>query len=293
MAKKIALVLSSGGARGLAHIGVIEELEEAGYEITSIAGSSMGALVGAFHACGKLQVYKEWALDLERMDVFKLFDFTFSTQGFIRGEKVFKALQKVIPDIMIEEMNIPFVAIATDARGQKEVVFDSGSMYQALRASTAIPTVLKPLYIDEMELIDGGVSNPIPVDKVKRYKDDILVVSNVNASVPFEPQIIDKKEEEAAKKSYEKKLNEFFSKWSKLLPGTSEASKKLGFFDLLNRSIDLMQDKLTTVLLEKYEPDLLIEVSNQACSTFEFFRAEEMINEGRKVAKKAISDGHK
>lgn len=282
MPKKVALVLSSGGARGLAHIGVIERLVEEGYQISSISGSSIGAVIGAFYACGKLDLYKKWVLELERLDLFKLFDFTFSVQGFIRGEKVFNELQKIIPDVNIEDMDIPFVAVATDAKAKQEVVFKKGSMYKALRASTAIPTVLKPLCIDGMELIDGGVSNPIPVDKVKRNDGDILIVSNVNANIPYEPQIAPIKVE-AETNSYEKKLNDFLNKWGKLLPGSSTATKKLGFFDLLNRSIDMMQDKLTTVILDKYQPDILINVSSDACSTFEFYKAKEIIEAGREA----------
>lgn len=276
-------MLSSGGARGLAHIGVIERLEEEGYEISSIAGTSIGALVGAFYACGKLEAYKKWAIELDRMDVFKLFDFTFSVQGFIRGEKVFTELKKVIEDIDIEDMPIPFAAIASDAKNKKEVVFDSGSMYQAIRASTAIPTVLKPLKVNDMELVDGGVTNPVPVDRVKRHSGDILVVSNVNASIAYEKPKKTEKVDKQGEESYEQKISKFFDNWGKLLPGTSEPTKKLGFFDLINRSIDLMQDKLTDALLEKHNPDMLIQLSRDAASTFEFFRAKELIEAGRKA----------
>jgi NTE family protein len=162
MSKKVALVLSSGGARGLAHIGVIESLLENGYEISSIAGSSIGSVVGAFYSCGELDRYKDWVLSFDRMDVFNLIDFTFSVQGFVKGEKVFKTLEKMIPDRMIESLPIPFCAVATDIAAKKEKTFEHGSMYQALKASVAIPTVIKPVVIDGVTYIDGGVTNPIP-----------------------------------------------------------------------------------------------------------------------------------
>ncbi len=290
MPQKVALVLSSGGARGLAHIGVIESLEAQGYEIASISGSSIGAVVGAFYACGKLDVYKEWALNLDRYDVFKLIDFTFSVQGFIRGEKVFKALQEVIKDVNIEDMNIPFAALVTDIQGKKQHVFESGSMYQAIKASVAIPTVIKPVEVDGVKYIDGGVTNPIPVEHVKRHEGDILVVSNVNAIKPYKKPFADKQLAAQEAASYNQKIQAFLSSWSKYLPGTTEAEKKLGFFDLLNDSIDLMQDKLTSLLLEKFQPDLMVNISREACSTFEFYKAKELIEAGKEAFQEAVNN---
>lgn len=289
MSKKVALVLSSGGARGLAHIGVIEALEADGYEITSIAGSSMGAVVGAFHACGELETYKKWALNLDRYDVFKLIDFTFSVQGFIKGEKVFKTLQEIVSDRKIEDLQIPFAALVTDIKNKKEVVLDQGSMYEAVKASVAIPTVIRPVVRGEREFIDGGVTNPIPIEHVKRTEGDILVVSNVNAIIPYERKVVDQKKEKAEEASYNQKIQSFLNGWNKFLPGSGGESteKKLGFFDLLNESIDLMQDRLTSLLVEKHQPDLLINTSREACSTFEFYKCEEMINAGKESYQRA------
>lgn len=286
--QRIALVLSSGGARGLAHIGVIESLEESGYEITSIAGSSIGALIGAFYACGKLDVYKEWVLHLDRLDVFKLIDFTFSVSGFIKGERVFKALELLVPDIQIEEMRIPFTAVCTDIQQKKEVLFSSGSMYQAVKASIAIPTVIRPVMLEGRELIDGGVTNPVPVQHVKRTPGDMLVVSNVNGMIPYTRKVQNKEKEAEEAASYNQKIQAFLQRWNRLLPGSTEpVVKKLGFFDLVNDSIDLMQDKLTQLILEKHMPDLLVCVSRDAAGTFEFYKAGELIEAGKEAAKKA------
>jgi len=286
--KKVALVLSSGGARGLSHIGVIEGLEAHGYEITSISGSSMGALIGGFYACGKLQDYKKWAINLERLDVFKLIDFTFSVQGFIKGEKVFKALREVVPDCDIEDMRIPFNAIATDIHTKKEVVLDKGSMYDAIKASVAIPTVVTPVKRGDAKLIDGGVTNPVPVRHVLRNNGDILVVSNANSSIPYtHPEKNDEKAKEA-QQSYMQQINSFKKAWSKLLPGSSTPSEKLGYFELLNRSIDLMQDKMTDLILEHYKPEISVSISRDAASTFEFYKAKELIDSGRKAIEQNI-----
>lgn len=277
--KNVALVLSSGGARGMAHIGVIEGLVASGFNITSISGSSIGALVGAFYASGDLDTYKKWILDLDKFDLFKLFDFTFSTQGFIKGEKVFNELKKIISDKKIEELPIPFVAIATDVRHQKEIAIDSGSMYDALRASVSIPTVLTPLYRDDMELIDGGVINPLPVDKITRTDDDILVVVNLGAKEGYSPM----KPTQQEKNSYIKSIDNFFDKWSNYLPGSAKVEKKLGYFDLINRSIDLMQDRIIEQTINKYRPEILVNISKDACSTFEFYRAADLIETGKRA----------
>ena len=286
--QKVALVLSSGGARGLAHIGVIEGLEAHGYEITSIAGSSMGALVGAFKACGQLEVYRDWACELDRLDVFKLIDFTFGVTGFVRGEKVFKALEEVISDRQIQDFNLPFVAVATDLTSKKPIEIHEGSMYQALKASTAIPTVIKPVQRGAQKLIDGGVLNPVPVTSVSSTSGDILVVSNVNHPKPYKRKDITKKQAEKEENEYLKMLEGFKGRWAKLLPGSSSAKDKLGYFELLNRSIDLMQDHMTDLILEQAKPDVVAEISRDACTTFEFYKAEELIAAGRESIEEAL-----
>ena len=266
----------------MAHIGVIEGLAAEGYSITSISGSSIGAVIGAFYACGQLDVYKEWALKMDQWMVFKLIDFTISAQGFIRGEKVFKALEKVIPDMKIQDMDIPFTAVATDIHKGKEAAFRKGSMYRALKASASIPTVIKPLQHKGRELIDGGVMTPIPVEFVKRTPGDILVISNVNENQPYLPPKNVVPKPETDQNVYLRQLNIFRNAWEKFLPPSENPpTKKLGYFDLITRTGDLMQDKMTALLLEKYPPDLVVGHSRNACGVFDFHKAEEMIAYGR------------
>ena len=282
MKKSVSLVLSSGGARGVAHIGVIEALEEEGYTINAIAGSSMGAIVGGVYAAGQLAEYKEWVCNLDKLDVFKLLDFTLSTQGFVRGERVFNEMKKFIQDRDIEQLNVPFAAVATDIINKKEVVFKKGSLYQALRASAAIPSVLKPSIIDNVELVDGGVLNPIPINHVHVEEKDLLVVSDVNADVPSK-LISDKKEEK-------NKFTPLLEKWSNIFPSVSANNKpkRLSIFDLFARSIDLMQDRISDYIVESYKPDVVVKISRDLCSTFEFYRSAELIEYGKKEMKKAL-----
>ncbi|MEM6524766.1 MAG: patatin-like phospholipase family protein [Bacteroidota bacterium] len=283
MSKSVALVLSSGGARGVAHIGVIEALERQGYTISAIAGSSMGAVVGGVYAAGRLSEYKKWMCELDKLDVFKLLDFTLSTQGFVRGERVFNEMKKFIDDCDIENLNIPFKAVATDIVNKKEVIFEKGSLYTALRASAAIPSVLKPSIIDNVELVDGGVLNPLPVKHVKRQDHDLLVVSDVNADVPntFPSQ---KKEETT-------KLSPLLERWSSIFPTNSTSKvKRLSLFEIFARSIDLMQDKISDYIIESHRPDIVIKISRDICSTFEFYRSKELIEHGFNETEKVLEN---
>ena len=177
---KVALVLASGGAKGFAHIGAIEALEEAGYEITSVAGASMGALIGGIYAAGGLDKVKAWMFELTNRDVFHLADFTLSPNAFLKGDRVMEALKDIVPDCLIEDLPIPYCAVATDLKTGSEVVFSSGSLYDAIRASISIPMVFSPVEHGDMLLIDGAMSNGLPLDRVARTEGDVLVAVNLD-----------------------------------------------------------------------------------------------------------------
>ncbi len=286
--KKVALVLSSGGARGLAHIGVIEELLARGYEITSIAGSSMGSIIGGFYAAGELEKFKDWVTQLDVFDVFKLLDFSLNFTGFVKGDRVLNEIQKIIPDRNIEDLNLPFKALAVDIKKKKEVVFDKGSLYQAIRASISIPMVFSPVVKDNSVLVDGGLLNPVPSDYVDRMENDLLMVVNVNALIDFNPQEEEKKKKLEAEKSffslYTEKINALFSS----LTNPPEEEEELGMTDLIDSSIDIMISRIASLIIEKNPPDILVEISRDAGDTFDFYRANELIAEGRKQAVRAL-----
>jgi len=283
MSKNVHLVLSSGGARGVAHIGVIQALEKKGYKIKSIAGSSMGAVIGGVYAAGKLNEFAEWVSNFDRIDVFKLMDFTLSTQGFVRGERVFKEMKSFIPECNIEELSIPFKAIATDITNKKEVVFKKGSLYTALRASASIPSVLKPAVVDGMELVDGGVINPIPISHVKKKKpEDLIVVSDVNAAIPF------KKTKESIQTK--NRFTPLIEKWNNFFPKGENKAKSLSYFDLIVKSVDLMQDQISTLTIKSKRPDILVLISRDVCGTFEFYRSKELIEYGERSFTKALKN---
>ena len=287
--KNIALVLSGGGARGIAHIGVIEELEKRGYTISSIVGTSMGAMVGGIYALGKMEEFKEWLFTLDKLKVFRLVDFTLSKQGLIKGDKVFQAMQQFIPDKNIEDLTIPYQAIATDIKNNEEVVFDKGSMFKAIRASVAIPTVLTPVsYQKGKLLVDGGVLNNIPLSHAKKTKDDILVAVNVNAPIPPLKWEKDNKESEKEQNMYQRKLLEWYEHFFN--SDEKEMENKMGYFDLINNTLNLMQQKYDQVILKMYPPDILINISHESCGTFDFYKAKELVKTGIHQAKKVLDE---
>lgn len=286
MKQKVALVLSGGGARGIAHIGVIEELESQGYEITSIAGTSMGSVVGGVYAAGKLDVLKDWAYTLDKRKVLNLVDFTLSKQGLVKGDKVFGRMKRIIADTQIEDLRIPFAAVAVDLIRMEEVVFRSGSMYEALRASVSIPTVFTPVKTKDGLLVDGGVMNNVPIDKVERTTGDILVAVDVNANIPVYKPAITKKENEARQSTYKKRVLEF--QRHLLGNGPKNSELNLGYFDLISQTISLMTNHTTQLLMERLSPDILIEVSLDSCELYDFYKAEEMVELGRHAAQRKL-----
>lgn len=285
--KPVSLVLASGGARGMAHIGVIEELEKNGFEIKSISGCSMGSVIGGIYAAGHLEEFKKWLIDLDKIDVFKLMDFTISTHGFIKGIKIFKEINRFIGNENIEDLPIPFSAVATDVVNQKEIVFRKGKLKDAIRASVSIPSVLEPFEIDGKTLIDGGILNPIPLDRVKRTEGDILVAVDLNAIVSGGSEKTKHNKTTNEKRSVLKYL-EFKEKWERFFPNDESTEEKLGHLALLDRSFDMMQNKISQHAIQQYQPDILVSISKTACSTFDFYRANEMIELGRKTFSEAL-----
>ena len=284
MKKNVALVLSSGGSKGLAHIGVINELERHGFTITSVAGSSIGSVIGGLYAMGKLPEYVDWVKTLDKKKIWDLMDFTFSKNGLLKGERVFDTIQSFIPDKPIENMQIPFSAVATDIINEKEVVFSSGSFYEAIRASTAIPTAIRPVKYKDTLLVDGGVLCPVPIEYVKRNTDDILVVVNLYGAK--KEKMINQESNTESQNYVYKKYNDYANSISKLI--TSGDKKSLGYFSLLNATTFAMVHKLSKLSIDKHKPDIAIDIPINSANTFDFHKATELIKLGKNAAKVEI-----
>jgi len=291
MKQKVALVLGSGGARGTAHIGVIRELVNHGYEISSISGSSMGALVGGIYAAGKLDEYEQWLRSLSKMDVFNLVDFTLSSNGIIKADRDLLELQKFIPDQKIEELPIKFSAVTTDLKKKKEVILTEGSLFEAIRASISIPLVITPVKKSDTLFVDGCVLNPIPVNRVFRHDGDILIAVNVNAQILYAKPKNSNPDWGYIEQLTNGKLRGFQIQISKLFPDNRKES--LGYFDLIGETTSLMLSHITSLTLAMNPPEILIEISKYACGTFDFYKATELIKLGEKVTKMAILKSHK
>jgi len=288
MREKVALVLSGGGARGLAHIGVIEELEKQGMEILSIAGTSMGALVGGVYAQGKMQEFKEWMFTLDKKKVFSLLDFTLSTSGLVKGDRVLNAMKEFIPDKNIEDLEIDFSATAADLTNQKEIVFRSGSLYQAIRASIAIPTVITPVLIQGSVIVDGGVMNNLPIKNVKRNEGDTLIAVYVNANVPVSKSTDSEEVIKEKQSIYRKKLHEFYEYLHELVP--ENKTEKMGFLNLIENTLTTLTYQQVQLTLENHPPDILVQVSRHTCGTYDFYKAQEVVEAGRREARKALEN---
>lgn len=286
----VSLVLSSGGARGNAQIGAIEVLEEKGYKIKAISGSSIGAAIGGCYAAGHLQAYKEWVSSLTQFDVFKLMDFTISTQGLIKGERVFKILEELIGNPLIEDLPVAFTAVATDLRQRKEVWFREGNLLEAIRASVSIPTIITPHYYDGREFIDGGVLNPLPIDAGEQVDADYVVVVNLNADISYQKPEDYRNNESGEETNITYLFNRFAERWQLFTnqkPQTRE--ENFSYLNLISSSFNLMNIRMTKMILERSKPDLVIPISGEACATMEFYRSAEMIEVGRKATKNALA----
>ncbi|MBD3789391.1 MAG: patatin-like phospholipase family protein [Campylobacterales bacterium] len=277
---RVSLVLGSGGARGYAHIGVIEELEKRGFEIVSISGASMGALIGGLYACGKLDEYKQWILGLDPIDVASLIDFSFQSGGLIKGDKVFEHIAKMIGDRTFESLPIKMTAVATDIVHKKEIWFQSGELLQAIRASIAIPSIFTPVKINDMILADGGILNPLPVAPTMSDISDLTIAVNLYADIP-KPNIHINEREKQQRNTLTQVLLDMIDRFY-------PKKEELNMFDILDKTFDTMQNGLTRYRLGGYPPDILIEISKDACNTYDFHKASEVITIGRMAAKEQL-----
>ncbi|MFU8896645.1 MAG: patatin-like phospholipase family protein, partial [Gammaproteobacteria bacterium] len=283
--KRIALVLGSGGARGLAHIGVIQHLESLGHEIVYISGCSMGALVGGIYAAGKLEPYAEWARKLERRDMFSLLDLAFGWTGLFKGDRLMGVLKELVGDHVIEKLPIGFTAVATDLTEQREIWLNKGPLFDAIRASIAIPTVFTPhVYLGRV-LVDGGLLNPIPIAPALNQDADLIVAVNLNAhsrSSRARAQELGRTDAQEAEDSSA----------SEDEPAEADKDPQVpGIIDVVTASLDLMQNSIARMKLASYTPDVVIDVPRDASLFYEFYRAEELIALGRECAKRALGDG--
>lgn len=324
---RVALALGSGGARGYAHIGVIQVVEERGLEIVSIAGSSMGAVVGGLRAAGELDAYTTWVRGLRQRDVVRLLDLSLSAPGAIRGEKVLARVRELLGGARIEDLPVPFTAVATDLFARKEVWFQRGPVDAAIRASIAIPGVITPVMLNGRLLADGGITNPVPIAPTSSAQADLTIAVSL-AGESRGPNGGGPVQETAEVRPMEEWTDRFRAGASQLLErdvvrsllnrfgGASEPVPVedvpvedvpvedvppgdvadaagalpvgLGKFDMMYQSLDAMQSVLIRYRLAGYPPDVMVTVPRDACRSLDFHRANEMIEVGRALTEEAL-----
>jgi NTE family protein len=279
----VALSLGTGGARGLAHIGAIEAIEAAGFRISAVAGSSMGALIGGIYAAGKLDIYRDWVCALQKMDVLRLVDWTLSGAGLIKGERIIGVLRELIGETNIEELPIPFTAVATDLDREREIWLVRGPLFDAIRASIAIPTVFRPYSMHGHRLVDGGLMNPLPLTPLLRSQSDYTVAVNVNGPPETLPTKV--QPEPQSRNGLRGKVAAFVKR---TIGNDDGKASEPGWMATLTQSLDLMQENLSSFRLAADRPDLVIEVPRNASAVYEFYRASELIDLGRERTEHAL-----
>jgi NTE family protein len=284
----VSLVLGSGGARGLAHIGVIHELQQNNYEIQSIAGCSMGALVGGIFAAGKLDEFEHWVKAITKVDIVSLLDIAWQKHGLVKGDKIINTLIELVGDKTIEELPIPYTAVAADVMNEKEIWINSGRLFDAIRASISLPLFFTPVEYKNGHLIDGGVLNPVPIAPTFNDDTDLTIAVNLGGPLEKKPDK-DKRQESgvAGDASLREKVTRYIDDLQDSIK--TRAENDWGVYDIADQAFDAMQSTIARQKLAAYPPDVTIEIARNACGTLEFDRADEMIELGRIKAEESLS----
>ncbi len=299
--KTISLVLGSGGARGMAHVGVIEYLLDQGYDIRCISGASIGALVGGIYATGRLDLFRDWLLALSKTDVLRYLDFSFSGTALFRGEKIIDALRGLVGEHLIEDLPVTYTAVATDVARQKEVWIADGPLFDAIRASIAVPTIFTPYHYRGMRLLDGGLLNPVPIAPTLKTVTDLTIAVNLNAvsvnrsahrparNVPGRKDVTPPPA--GIVEAYHRRISGFLDELQQSFSDLAfrSSADDLGLFDLLNNSFETMQNAITNIKLATYSPDVVIEIPRETCKVHEFYRARELVEVGYERAAEGMA----
>ncbi|MBE6226051.1 MAG: phospholipase [Bacteroidales bacterium] len=326
--KEVALVLSSGGPRGFAYIGAIEELLERGYTITSVAGTSIGSLIGGIYAAGKLPEFKKWLFSLDKWNLFSLMDLSFGKNHFVRGDRIIEAINQIVPDVNIEDLEIPYKAIATDLYTGEEIIFDKGKLLPAIRASISIPSLFRPVKHDMTSFIDGAMTNCLPLNRIDRKEGDILVAFDVNhidindirenlkkenaielADAAFEEwkssqmkEIIDGMGSNSSNQSFMKRLKRAGIKGAALLKEVMAHKESMDlaeqendtdfgetYYSILDRSFSILYHTVTELSIQLNRPDILVRMPFDSYGEIaDYIKGAEISELGRNLMREAL-----
>lgn len=286
MDQTVSLVLGSGGARGLAHIGVIQWLEENGYQIKSISGCSAGALIGGIYAVGKLDEFTHWMSAIDKISMARLLDISWQSSGLFKGDKIINQLVELIGDTKIEQLSIPYTAVAANVADEKEVWLNSGSLFDAIRASISLPLFFTPFEINGELLVDGGVLNPVPIAPTFGDKTDLTLAVNLGGELMSHPLEL-KQSHDNVDSSFQRKISGYLDKIQDSLMESTNIN--LDAFDIANQAFDAMQSSIARQKLAAYPPDMSINIPQNLCGTFDFDLSEQLVQYGYNAAKEAFA----
>lgn len=311
---KVGLALGGGGARGWAHIGMLRALEEADIKIDYLAGTSVGALIGAVYTTGALYRLENYAHEITIDNLLPLVDVSFPNLGLIEGKRVYDFIVEYLSDKNIQDAEIPFKCVATNFLLKEEVVFDSGSMVDAVRASISIPGIFVPFKQGDIYLVDGGVVNPVPVSVVKDMGAEIVIAVNLNKEPKTEKATSNteshksqsqtdktsqqEREQQQSESGIVQNLIERYEKFKNIFQDSKDniddwlpdPKTGLNIFDVIGNSINMMEQQVTRINMSDHPPDILIEPDPRDCGIFDFHEAEPTIAKGYDAAKAALKD---
>lgn len=306
--KKIGLALGSGSARGWAHIGVIRALEEAGVKVDFIAGTSIGAFVGAFYSTGNLDYLEAFALEMDWKAIISFFDVGFPRKGLLDGEKIYQLVSKKILTENIEETEIPFHVAATNIKTGKEHIFKTGSIVDGVRASISIPGIFTPFKKNNLTIVDGGLVNPVPVDVVRNMGADLVIAVDLNSDLlehqskmispqPAVKNSLGERIDTLISGSNNKVINTLKGKYQNIEKSVNMKLKEwtpnkndMNIFEIIGTSINIMEYRITQNNFKMHKPEILIQPSLGYLGLFDYNQAAETIEEGRVATNKVIDE---
>lgn len=287
--KTVSLVLGSGGARGLAHIGVIHWLKENGFIIKSISGCSIGALIGGVYAAGKLDEYEDWVRAVSKIDIVSLLDLSWRTSGLVKGDKIIDTLIELVGDVNIEDLPIKYTAVTADIFNEKEVWMNNGRLFDAIRASISLPLFFTPYKHEGVALIDGGVLNPVPIAPTFSDITDLTIAVNLGGKIDSNAKIIKKRNSKDEKKTlFSETISKFVENFSSSTK--SNISKEWDAYDITNQAFDAMQSTISRQKLAAYPADYYVDIARNACGILEFDLADELIELGYNKAQSSLGN---
>ncbi|MEH6526726.1 MAG: patatin-like phospholipase family protein [Sneathiella sp.] len=284
--KTVSLVLGSGGARGMAHIGVIQWLTDNGYDIRSISGASIGSLVGGIYALDKLDDFTGWVTALTKSDILRLLDFSIGQAGLVKGDRIIDTLRDLVGDKLIEDLPISYTAVASDIVNEKEIWFSNGPLFEAIRASISMPMFFTPAKYGDRELLDGGMLNPVPVAPTFRDATDETIAVNLAGEAVILPKAKEQNFDFPEIAGFRSKVNQYIENMTPAI--LTETNSRIGFFQMIDQTIDTMQGAIARQKLAAYPPDIILKIPRNCCGTLEFDRSAEMIELGYSIAAKTI-----